>query len=398
MIVTPTNRLIASRSANEPPRRVRQVAFGVCFALASYAATSCTFAPDAVDDGAVFADVRQISIDGVPQLVRSNIASLGPVTAPDALELLIETDDAESVLILRRESESTALYIGGGPTNVKFDFLPTQAGEYFVFLPIGAEAGGSVAMTITATRNVAIPLLSATQQFVRVIFADDFLTNPGLFDPDDGTANDLAVLETLSDTVREEVLDLLRDIFADTPMVILGPDDAAPSVPVSTLTFSPERVLAEDQDVLDAALPPPDPARPQCQVRVIFGEVLPRGAGGDVGNRVPDDEAVVYVGSFQGRGRECWTAVINSVNNMVFALAQTAAHEIGHLVGLFHVEQIDLMNRTATLAFLRELEFLRGQVQVERTVNGTAATEVFTSVIQDPLIYFDAVFGTSAVE
>jgi hypothetical protein len=35
------------------------------------------------------------------------------------------------------------------------------------------------------------------------------------------------------------------------------------------------RVLAANQDLIDAALPPPDPTRPECQQRVVFGEFLP---------------------------------------------------------------------------------------------------------------------------
>jgi len=356
---------------------------------------SCTFVPTP-DPGDVFSNLRLVSIDGFPQVVNSNIASLGELPAPDALEVLVTTDDANTVLILRRESEQTALYVDGGPANRPFDFSPQTSGEYFIFLPTSSDE--STAMTISVTRTSTAPFPAVSSQFVRIVFAEDFLTNPGLFDPEDGSADDLAVLEGLSPTVRDQILDMLRDIFAATPIAIIGPDEALPPEPFSTLTFSPERVLAEDQDALDAALPPPDPNRPQCQVRVIFGEILPRGAAVDVGNHVPDDDAVVYVGSFQGRGRECWTAAINSVNNMVFALAQTAAHEIGHLVGLVHVEQIDLMNRTATLAFLRELEFLRGQVQVERRDGGTSATQVFTSVIQEPSIYFEEIFGASPLE
>jgi hypothetical protein len=52
------------------------------------------------------------------------------------------------------------------------------------------------------------------------------------------------------------------------------------------VTFKPDRVLAEDQNAVDAAFPAPDPSRPECQVRVILGAVLPRGAGNDPGNRV----------------------------------------------------------------------------------------------------------------
>ena len=79
---------------------------------------------------------------------------------------------------------------------------------------------------------------------------------------------------------------------------------------------------------------------------------------------------------------------------MVRPLGQTAAHEIGHLLGLFHVEQIDLMNRTATLAFLRELTLARGQIQLD-THGAEAGTEVFTSIIQDPAVYFRTMFDAA---
>ena len=142
------------------------------------------------------------------------------------------------------------------------------------------------------------------------------------------------------------------------------------------------------------ALPAPDPSRPECQERVVFGEVLPSGSSADVGNRVLDDEAVVYVGSFQGRGETCQTTAVSSLNSVVLTLAQTAAHEIGHLVGLMHVEQVDVMNRSATLAFTRQLMFARGQIQVDRLVDGDVVGEVFPAVVQDPAIYFDAVFSS----
>jgi len=51
------------------------------------------------------------------------------------------------------------------------------------------------------------------------------------------------------------------------------------------------------------------------------------------------------------------------------------------------------MNRSATLAFLRELPFTRGQVQLDRLRNGEVVSEVFTSMIQDPEVYFRAIFA-----
>lgn len=355
--------------------------------------SGCTFSPTV--DESPFADLRTVSRDGTPQEIRGNAALLGELTSDDALRIRVESTSADSFLLLRIESVDSALYIGGGPSGADIDFTPTVDGEYLVFLSTLDVTDADANVTVSAMSIDTRPVRPA-RQVVQVIFAPDFLTAPGLLDPVDGTDDDRAVLEGLASTVQTEVLDMLRDIFAGTPIHIIGADETPPEEPFSTLTFLPDRVIADDQDALDAALPELDPTRPQCQVRVIFGEILPRGAAEDVGNRIPDDDAVVYVGSFQGRGRECWTAVINSVNNIVFAIAQTGAHEIGHLVGLVHVEQIDLMNRSATLAFLRELDLLRGQVQVERTSNGTTATEVFTSVVQDPRVYFESIFDPAS--
>jgi len=126
------------------------------------------------------------------------------------------------------------------------------------------------------------------------------------------------------------------------------------------------------------------------------------------GNRVLDDEAVVYVGSFQGRGENCRFAVINSVNNVILALARTAAHEIGHLVGLYHVPLTDIMERAPTLSFQRELDFNRGQIvldrgrplqtsEVDNVINGGLEVlfepVVLTTIIQDPEFYFRIIFS-----
>jgi len=124
--------------------------------------------------------------------------------------------------------------------------------------------------------------------------------------------------------------------------------------------------------------------------------VLPDGTEQDPGNQVRDDEAIVYVGSFQGRGASCYTSAINSFNNAVLSLTQSGAHEIGHLVGLYHVEQLDVMNRAATLALLRELSLQRGQIQVDRIINGQAVGEVVTNVLQEPERYFRFAFSSPA--
>jgi hypothetical protein len=50
------------------------------------------------------------------------------------------------------------------------------------------------------------------------------------------------------------------------------------------------------------------------------------------------------------------------------------------------------MNRSATLAFQRELLFARGQIQIEKRIGDILVTEVLTTVVQDPAFYFQADF------
>ncbi|MBI4717392.1 MAG: hypothetical protein HY763_06280 [Planctomycetes bacterium] len=383
------------RTTLRPARRVcdRAVCVALCAVLASVPSPGCNLSLDLPGAENPFRDLPPVPRDGRLHSLRANLAPLGTLMEGQTLRLLVRGASVTNVLILLGDEREDAagVVVGGGPVGTEFEFRAAEAGSYFVFVHSDPSGGGDVQLLVGPPGQAPA---SPRRQAVLVSFAPDYLTHPGLWDPIDAGEENRALLASLSDLVREEILIELRALFAETPIDILSEEEALPAGPVSRVTFLPDRVPAEDQDAVDAALPVPDPSRPQCQVRVIFGEVLPRGAAVDVGNRVPDDEAVVYVGSFQGRGKECWTSAINSVSSVVLTLSQTAAHEIGHLVGLFHVEQIDVMNRTATLAFLRELPFGRGQVQLERRRGSERVGEVFTSVIQDPAVYFRAVFQT----
>jgi hypothetical protein len=342
-----------------------------------------------------FRGLTPLPLDATPRTLRANVASLGELARGDVVRLRVSGPELQAVLLLFADEPDAAeaLLVGGGPADTFFDYPVQISGHYFVFLRFDPRAPAT-AMSATIEALPGEPgMVPPAEQHVRITFAEDFLTGPGLFDPVDGTEVDRELLDSLSPLVRDGIIDRLRAIFENTPVVILAPDDPEPAAPVSELRYVGDRIEADDQEIVDAALPPPDPTRPQCQTRVVFGEVLPSGTLQDTGNRVHDDQALVYVGSFQGRGQECWTSAVNSLSSMALTLAQTGAHEIGHLVGLYHVEQIDLMNRTATLAFLRELQFARGQVQLERVIGGQVGGEVFPAIVQDPETYFRAVFA-----
>ncbi|GJM24331.1 MAG: hypothetical protein DHS20C16_07460 [Phycisphaerae bacterium] len=352
--------------------------------------------PPAGDPLNPFVDLEPIELDGIERDLETEIIPLGDFNAGDVLRISIDGDSVTEVLLLTADDlfEEAGILIGGGPANEAFQYRIPEGGRYFAFAQFDPLVSVSARRATITAEFGDEAFRPPSEQNVLLVFEDGFLSDPGLFDTEDGTPDQLEFLESIDGIVRGQIVDRVRAIYADTPVMIFEEGDALPEGPMSTVTFNGERVLAEDQDVIDAALPAPDPTRPQCQVRVIFGEVLPRGATQDTGNQSVEDDAGVYVGSLTGRGDECQTSVINSLNNVVLTLSQTAAHEIGHLIGLRHVEQIDIMNRSATLAFQRELDLVRGQVQFDRPSNGTVVSEVLTTIIQDPDRYINSVFDT----
>ena len=341
-----------------------------------------------------FTELPAITPDGTPHDLTANIVPLGPLERNDVIRIDASGPNIVAVFILIRDDlqHATGVIVGGGPANTPFQYRIQTDNDYYVFIQFSATA---TALQRTGTIAVAPgdpTYRPPSQQRVLITFEQGYLHSPGLYDPDSDPPENQTLLASISDTVRHEVIRKLRTIFADTPIQIVSEDDPAPAEPFSRVTFSPKRILAPEQDVTDNRLPPPDSALQPCLGRVVFGELLPTGSFTDTGNHKQNDEAIVYVGSFQGRGQGCQTAITNSVNEIVKSLAQTAAHEIGHLVGLLHVEQIDIMNRTATLAFLRDLPFDRAQIQIDRNINGDITSEVVTSVIQEPRVYFEGVF------
>ncbi len=342
-----------------------------------------------------FIDLPPIVMNGRFQPITTDIVPLGEFAAGDVFEVHVESERVEAVLILTEDErfEEAGSMVSGGPANTPFNVRVQIPGRYFAYIQFEAstpdtERTGRIALS-TGDPDYAPP----AEQIVVIEFADGYLSEPGLFDPDSMTPDDQAFFASIEETVADQVIAGLQTLFAETPIVILDGriDSAAP--PYSAVRLLPDRILADEQFVPDTALPPPDPNRPECGQRVIFGEILPEGVFQDVGNRRHDDEAFVYVGSFQGRSATCQTAVINSVNNVVLSLTNTAAHEIGHLIGLYHTEQITVMNRSATLAFFRALPFERSQIQVDKPFGDDIRPEVITTVIQDPDVYFQTSFG-----
>lgn len=341
-----------------------------------------------------FEDLPAIRLDGRARSATADLVPLGLLQEGQVIGIDVAGGQVETVFVLVRDERvpDAGTLVGGGRPGSPFHYRIPEMREYYLYLqfnPLAAPERRRATVAVGAGDPGYRP---PARQVVQVVFAPDYLTGPGLFDPLSGTEADRVFLDSISAHVRDEIVAYLRGIFLETPVQIFTEADVLPDGPVSRLLYLPDRVIASDQEIIDAALPPPDPTRPECQIRVTFGEMLPRGTKQDPGNSRLDDEAAVYVGSFQGRGETCRTAILDSVNAAVLTLAQAGAHEIGHLVGLYHVEQIQIMNRAATMAFQRELDFGRGQVQIERLIGEQIVAEVFPAIVQEPEVYWRFAF------
>lgn len=347
-----------------------------------------------------YRDVPPIELDGLPHVITSTLTPIGAFIVGDVISIHVAGQNIDAVLILKEDDQNVeaGIVASGGQANTTLQYRIVVPGRYFIFVQFDPQLSASQ-LQATITASLGDPAFTPqTNQSVRIVFANNFLSDPGLYDPTSGDISDQQFFESISGQVQDGIMQRLQTIFANTPITIIAESAPLPPAPFSTVTFFPDRVVADNPTLTDSALPPSDPTRPECQVRVVFGEVLPRGSNLDVGNKIHDDNAAVYVGSFQGRGETCQSAAINSINTIVLGLSQTAAHEIGHLIGFYHVPLTDIMDRSPTQAFQRELIFDRGQLLIDSQTTSFGgiseiSTILLTTVIQDPAFYFLANFG-----
>jgi hypothetical protein len=316
-----------------------------------------------------FTDLDALAFDGRRRTLRSEITPLGSHRAGDVLQITVRAGQARAVYLLEPDPARTTagLIVGGGPVNRPFVYRVARDSQLYLFIDRPDDA--SVVLEPGPGEFQPPP-----GQTIVLEFVEDFLA-AGLFDSATHDEADRGVLRSIEPVVRSGILERMRAIFADTGVVILGPDDPR-SEPFSVISFSGQRVAEAGPDAAVA---------PGTAEVVLLGEVLPRGHSGDPGNQNPSDQAVVYVGSFRG------TFVMDAVNNIINPLAATGAHEAGHLLGLNHTALDGLMTRNLSFAFQRQLGFQRSQIALD-VGNGP---EIFTNVIQDPQVYFDRIFSGS---
>lgn len=389
----------------------------VAAALAGLGMVGCGLDLDALPRLNAFTELAAIRFSEAEQSVSNKVVPIGFRQRGEVIRLRVVGNGVRDVFILAKDtrvenssSVSAGRIAGGGPANELFQHRIAEDNDYFVYLLFDASVP-------RISRRAGVVFLPGEPDFrppsvqrVVVSFEPDFLIAPTSSDDEAMlfTDDEATLLRSISETVRVGILDRLRDVFAGTPIEVHDEADGLPESPYSKVTFKADRVLAEigpSGALTDSVAPLAAAGGDDCDAPVVFGELLPRGAPTDTGNQILDDSAAVYVGSFAGESAACRTATFNSVNNLVFGLSRTAAHEIGHLIGLQHVPGFDIMQRSPDLSAQRDLSFGRGLIVIdgeapederdEGVLPGASRLFLFfglSNVIQDPDLYFRANF------
>lgn len=364
-------------------------------------------APSRVDP---FTDLPAIEFSVEPQRVTEKVVPIGFRQLGEVIRLRVDGDAVREVFLLARDTRvedgspvAAGRIAGGGAPGELFQHRIAEDKDYYVYLlfdPAASRAERRADVLFTpGDPNYRPPSV----QRVVIDFEPDYLI------ASEFTEAEKASLREISETVRLGIFDRLRSVFNGTPIEIHDAADGIPEAPFSRITFTQDRMTVDPGDETiptDSVAPLAASGESGCDEVVVFGEVMPRGARIDTGNRVLDDEAFVYVGSFAGQSPDCRTATFNSVNHLVFGLARTAAHEIGHLIGLRHVPGFDIMQRSPDLSAQRDLSFERGLIVIdgepaaderdEAILPGESRVTPFfglSNVIQDPGLYFRANFA-----
>ncbi len=140
------------------------------------------------------------------------------------------------------------------------------------------------------------------------------IPNVGVFDLDPFDATDLGPFTGQTDQIKDGIQQIVEDRYADYDLTVLNSDDSTePAAPHSTVYFGGRSTVA-----------------------FAISEQI------DTHNADPSDVAIIFTESYQGAFLS-----VPSTAEIIVAVGNTVAHEVGHLLGLVHTAECsELMDST----------------------------------------------------
>lgn len=182
-------------------------------------------------------------------------------------------------------------------------------GAYFlgvVSFP-GGDSTGKYRVIVQVTRNVG--LLDPEPQIVYLNWAGGQnirIENVGTFNVEPFDAADLGPYDGRTDELKNLIQAVVADRYDGFNLVLLNSDDdAVPRLPHSTIYFGNRSLNAF----------------------AIAQQV-------DTFNAQQDDDAIIFTDGFRGA-----FSITPTLEQMATAIGNTAAHEVGHLLGLVHTNE-----------------------------------------------------------
>ncbi len=224
-------------------------------------------------------------------------------------------DEREYLLAFSDDRESDA-----SDLNPLIDVIvPSIQGRYYLGVTpySGGSSSGDYLVTLRITRGMGVLDPEPQTVFLDWQGGDNIrVNNVGVFDIDPFDAADMGPYTGRTDEMKDTIQAVIADLYDGFDFILLNSDDdARPSGPYSTVYFGGDNSRA-----------------------FAIAEQI------DTFNADQSDDAIIFTDGFRNA-----FSTSPSLSRMARAVGNTAAHEIGHLLGLVHTSKCSsLMDTTCS--------------------------------------------------